>query len=95
MKCTSSIILCCLWHRLSLPFYGTFARIVFLSKMIFFNEIMDWLFKNIPVGIGGGGRGSQMGKSTYTMGSRSKLTCTYDGEEGSNSFHFGAHVLIE
>ena len=43
---------------------------------LLFDGIMDWIFKTILVGMGGG---CQMGKSTYAMGGRSKRTFADDG----------------
>ena len=55
-------ILCCHWRRLSLPFYKTFAMIIFLflkSCSVYFSMELFigfyWIFKNIPLEIVGGG----------------------------------------
>ena len=54
-------ILCCLWRRLSLLFYKTFAMIIFLSfklfTVYFFMELFIGYLKKFPLEIvvGGGG----------------------------------------
>ena len=51
-------VLCCLWRRLSLLFYETFAMIIFLSLKffsLFIYGIIYWIFKNIPLEIVRGG----------------------------------------
>ena len=75
----------CHWRRLSLPFYETFAMIVFLSLKCFLSlflyGIIYWIFKNTPLEIVDGG-GGYNGISTYAMGggARSLRTCAYDGQ---------------
>ena len=91
------VILCCLWRRLSLLFYKTFGMITFLSlkcSTVFFSmELLISCLKTFSLEMGGGE--GQMGRSRYAMGGRSKRTCTYDGERGSNSSHFGTYLLNE
>ena len=45
---------------------------------LFLCGIIDWVFRDIPVRIGG-----QIGKSTYAIGGRSLHMCAYDGGRGS------------
>ena len=72
-----------IWRRLSLQFYKTVAVTFFpisqLFYSLFLHGIIVWVFKNTPLRNGTGG---QMGKSTYTIGGRSKRTCAHNGEGG-------------
>ena len=59
-------ILCCLWHRLSILVYKTFAMIIFLSLKMFYGFFSIELligYLDPPVETGG----AQIGKSTYAM----------------------------
>ena len=80
----TSTIACCIWHRLTLLLYKTFAMIIFLSLKcfaVFFSmELLNGFLNAVPLEMGGG---SQIGMSTYAM------------VRGAKFCHFAAYVLLE
>ena len=88
-------ILCCLWCQPSLLFYKTFAMIIFLSQMfcsLFLYGIIDWVFKNIPIGNREGVRWVAV---CMQWGVIASIHVHMMGGGGSNFGHFGVYVLIE
>ena len=75
-------------HLLSLFSYLSNA----FQSISLWNYLLD--ISKHPIRNSGGGR-LKWYEYVCNRGARSRRTCAYDGEEGSNFCHFGAYVLIE
>ena len=88
-------ILRCLWRRLLLLFYETFAMIIFLSVIcftVFFSvELLPGYLKTLLLEMEGGSDGQEYVHNGGVLAI--VLVCTM-GKGGVKFFHFGVYILI-